>query len=108
MIRLFTESNGRPWVPAVDIHEYADRFELYVDLPGVAPAHVELTLEGGVLTLAGQRSQQDKNKGDDEPQYQRAERGQGYFFRVFVLPDTVDREKVNATGKNGTPPDPRR
>jgi len=23
------------WVPAVDIHEYTDRFELYVDVPGV-------------------------------------------------------------------------
>ena len=88
------------WVPAVDIHEYADRFELYVDLPGVDPGQVELTLEGGVLTLAGQRSQQSKN-GEDEPQYQRAERGQGYFFRRFVLPDTVDSDKVNATGKNG-------
>jgi len=89
------------WVPAVDIHEYADRFELYVDLPGVDPGQVELTLEGGVLTLAGQRSQQGNSKGDEEPQYQRAERGQGYFFRRFVLPDTVDSDKVNATGKNG-------
>jgi HSP20 family protein len=89
------------WVPAVDIHEYADRFELYVDLPGVDPSQVELTLEGGVLTLTGQRSQQSKNKGDDEPQYQRTERGQGYFFRRFVLPDTVDSDKVNAAGKNG-------
>ena len=89
------------WVPAVDIHEYADRFELYVDLPGVDPSHVELTLEGGVLTLAGQRSQQAKKNADDEPHYQRAERGQGYFFRRFVLPDTVDSDKVNATGKNG-------
>jgi len=30
------------WIPLVDIHEYADRFELYVDLPGVDPASVEL------------------------------------------------------------------
>src|ERR1700716_489048 len=68
------------WVPAVDIHEYVDRFELYVDLPGVDPSHVELTLDGGVLTLAGHRSQQAKKTADDEPHYQRAERGQGYFF----------------------------
>ena len=89
------------WVPAVDIHEYADRFELYVDLPGVDPSRVELTLEGGVLTLAGQRPPQSSDKSEDEPQYQRAERGHGYFFRRFVLPDTVDSDKVNATGKNG-------
>lgn len=35
------------WIPLVDIHEYADRFEFYVDLPGVDPAKVDLTLDGG-------------------------------------------------------------
>jgi len=33
------------WIPSVDIHEYADRFELYVDLPGVDPSTVDLTLD---------------------------------------------------------------
>jgi HSP20 family molecular chaperone IbpA len=37
------------WIPLVDIHEYVDRVELYVDLPGVDPAKVELTLDGGIL-----------------------------------------------------------
>ena len=89
------------WVPAVDIHEYVDRFELYVDLPGVDPNKVELTLEGGVLTLSGQRDEQGTNDRCEEPQYQRSERGLGHFYRRFVLPDTVDSDKVNATGKNG-------
>jgi len=35
------------------------------------------------------------------PQGRRIERGYGSFHRRFVLPDTVDGEKVNATGKNG-------
>lgn len=43
------------WIPLVDIHEYADRFELYVDLPGVDPSSVDLTLDGGILTLSGER-----------------------------------------------------
>jgi len=89
------------WVPAVDIREYSDRFELYVDVPGVDPNKVELTLEGGVLTLSGQRTDQDTNNRGEEPQYQRTERGLGTFYRRFVLPDTVDSERVNATGKNG-------
>jgi HSP20 family protein len=37
------------WIPLVDIHEFTDRFELYVDLPGLDPNQVELTLDGGVL-----------------------------------------------------------
>jgi HSP20 family protein len=89
------------WVPAVDIHEYADRFELYVDVPGVDPNKVELTLDGGVLTLSGQRAEQGPNDRAEEPQYERSERGIGRFYRRFVLPDTVDSDKVNATGKNG-------
>ena len=43
------------WVPNVDINEFEDKFQLYVDLPGVDPKDVEITLEAGVLTLTGQR-----------------------------------------------------
>jgi HSP20 family protein len=89
------------WVPSVDIHEYENRFELYVDVPGVDPNSVELTLEAGVLTLAGERIQKSSTNGEGEPQYRRAERSQGQFYRRFVLPDTVDSDKVNATGKDG-------
>jgi HSP20 family protein len=89
------------WVPPVDIHEYADRFELYVDLPGIDPADVELTLDGGVLTLSGDRRAQVVNQSAEDLQGCRTERGYGHFHRRFVLPDTVDSEKVNAAGKNG-------
>jgi HSP20 family protein len=78
------------WVPPVDIHEYANRFELYVDLPGIDPAEVELTLEGGVLTLSGDRREQVLTKSGEDLQGRRTERGYGHFHRRFVLPDTVD------------------
>jgi HSP20 family protein len=89
------------WVPPVESHEYANRFELYVDLPGIDPAEVELTLDGGVLTLSGDRREQIMTKSGEDLQGRRVERGYGHFHRRFVLPDTVDGEKVNATGKNG-------
>jgi len=88
------------WVPDVDIHEYPDRFEFYMDVPGVDPNTVELTLEGGMLTLAGERPAVTPKKGD-EVQYQRSERRVGRFHRRFVLPQTVDSDKVNATGRDG-------
>jgi HSP20 family protein len=71
-----------------------------VDLPGVDPSKVELTLEGGILTLTGQRADDSIGRGS-EVQYQRMERSHGNFHRRFVLPDTADSQGVNATGKNG-------
>jgi HSP20 family protein len=88
------------WVPPVDIHEYADRFELYVDLPGVDPSQVELTLDSGILTLSGERPQPTR-RSTEEAQGLRVERGHGHFHRRFVLPDTVDSDKVNASGAHG-------
>ena len=88
------------WVPAVDINELNDRFELFVDLPGVDTDKVEITLENGVLTLSGERA--DRNRKDGEELLRtRAERGHGRFYRRFVLPDTADANGVTATGRNG-------
>jgi HSP20 family protein len=52
------------------------------------------------LTLSGERSQPTR-KDSEEAQGRRVERGHGQFYRRFVLPDTVDSEKVNATGNHG-------
>lgn len=94
-------STAATWVPPVDIYEYPDRFEFYVDLPGIDPGKVELTLQGGVLTLFGERNEPHDGKPADEAEYLRSERGVGRFYRRFVLPDTVDSDKVNASGKLG-------
>ena len=64
------------------------------------PEHVEVTLEGGVLTITGERFVQAE-KADENIVRRRAERGAGRFYRRFILPDTVDAEKVKATGRNG-------
>jgi HSP20 family protein len=88
------------WVPAVDINELSDRFELFVDLPGVDTDKVEITLEDGVLTLSGERADRQRKDGE-EVLRTRAERGHGPFYRRFVLPDTADANGVTATGRNG-------
>jgi HSP20 family protein len=88
------------WIPAVDIREYADRFELWVDVPGIDPNKVELTLDHDVLTLSGERTEEE-SETREYVKYQRTERGVGPFYRRFVLPDTVDSDKVQASGKDG-------
>ncbi len=90
------------WIPPVDITEYPDRFELAVDLPGVDPDKVEVTLEDGVLSLSGERQPPTpKGNGNQDESRMRIERRYGRFYRRFVLPETVDAERVQATGRNG-------
>jgi HSP20 family protein len=88
------------WMPAVDIKEFSDRFELLVDLPGVDPQQVEITLDNGILTLVGER-RDEQLASQGESQHQRRERRLGRFHRRFILPDTADTENVSATGRNG-------
>lgn len=87
------------WVPSVDINEFDDSFQLQVDVPGVDPKDVEITLDGGVLTIAGER-QLVKTDTESET-LRRSERAYGRFYRRFILPDTVDAEKVEASNRHG-------
>lgn len=97
-----TESSSATatWIPPVDILEYDDRFQLFVDLPGVDPKAVEITLDNGVLTITGERYAQAPSENEKMMQ-RRAERGVGRFHRRFILPDTVDADKVKANDRNG-------
>lgn len=88
------------WVPATDILEYPDRFELTVDLPGVDLKSIELSLADGLLVLSGDRSDV-KSANGETPVRHRAERVVGRFHRRFILPDTVDAENVRARADNG-------
>ncbi|MGB5245030.1 MAG: Hsp20/alpha crystallin family protein [Woeseia sp.] len=88
------------WVPSVDINERDDSFELHVDVPGVDPKDVEITLDNGVLTISGER-QWVKQENDETSVRRRTERAYGRFYRRFILPDTVDAEKVKASNKHG-------
>ncbi len=89
------------WIPPVDITEYPDRFELAVDLPGVDPDKVDVTLEDGVLSLSGEREVPSRRNGAQDETRSRIERRYGRFYRRFVLPETVDADRVQATGRNG-------
>ena len=94
-----TSSATASWVPAVDVHEFDDRFTLFVDLPGVDPSAVDITLENGVLTIGGERTIEQGKEGRGVRM--RLERGGGRFYRRFILPESIDTDQVKATGRNG-------
>ena len=88
------------WIPNVEIQEYGDRFHLYVDIPGVDPEGIEITLDNGVLSISGERAHPGNPDGE-EVFSRRSERGYGQFHRRFTLPDTVDADKVSAKDHHG-------
>jgi HSP20 family protein len=86
------------WFPPVDIHEENDRVVLRAEVPGVNRDDIEVHVENGTITLRGEKKQEKEVDGDGAV---RVERYYGSFSRSFVLPTTIDPEKIKATCKDG-------
>jgi len=93
-----TTVEGGDWTPAVDIKEEDDKYVLHADIPGVKPEEIEISMDGGVLTIKGERKQEST---EEKENYKRIERMHGVFYRRFALPDDADAEKIEASGKDG-------
>lgn len=92
------ESAVLGWRPQIDIKEESERYLVRADIPGVDPKDIEITLEGGMLTIRGSRAEEAK---DEREGYRRVERFSGEFFRRFALPDVADVAKVSAHTDKG-------
>ena len=86
------------WMPPVDISEDEDKIRLTTELPGVREDQVSIQMEGGVLTIRGERKFEDEKTGRN---FHRVERSYGQFVRSFTRPNNVDREKIRATFSDG-------
>jgi HSP20 family protein len=86
------------WAPAVDIVEEDECFKIEADLPNVNKEDIHVSVDNGVLTLTGERSQEKETK---KRRYHRTERSWGSYERSFRLPDQVDVENVDAQFKKG-------
>ena len=92
------ESVGSAWTPTCDIREDREHVTISMDLPGVRPEDVKVNLENQVLTIRGERQQEEEKKDE---RWHRYERSYGVFERSFTLPSTVDPEQIEATTDNG-------
>ena len=109
MNRLFEDSLARTrvvkegveagvWTPPVDIYETAGDLVIKAELPGLSTEDVSVRVDDNVLTLKGERK---REAGVGREDYHLIERSYGHFRRSFVLPDNVDRDKVQAKVKDG-------
>lgn len=86
------------FIPPVDVREEKDRFLVEADLPGVAPADIEVTAEKGVLTIRGERKGEKREQASG---YERIERVSGSFTRRFALPENVQADAIRARFAHG-------
>jgi HSP20 family protein len=89
---------NRNWVPAVDIFEETERFVVRADVPGVNAADIELNMDNGVLSIAGERASEDRNEGAGVSRFERVS---GRFQRRFTLPESADADGIKAKSSNG-------
>ena len=86
------------WAPAVDISERKDAYLVAVELPGVTPDQVEITVEDGLLTIQGERHFAHDSA---EEKMHRTERHYGAFRRSITLPSHVEADKIEASAQDG-------
>ena len=86
------------WTPALDVTEGKDAITVKAELPGVEPKDINVSLEGDLLTVKGEKEQKKEEKDE---RLHRVERTYGAFVRSVRLPAAVDGSKVSASFKNG-------
>jgi HSP20 family protein len=89
---------GYDWAPVADVTESESEYLIKADIPEVRKEDVSITVQDGVLTLAGERKQE---KREDTEKVHRVERNYGTFARRFALPENADEQSIRAESRDG-------
>jgi HSP20 family protein len=86
------------WIPAVETFERAVKLVIQTDLPGLAADDVAVEVVDGILTISGER--RDEQDIDDRG-LRRTERRYGRFTRSLALPEGAQVEQIEASFRDG-------
>ena len=86
-------NGSRTAVMPMDAYRHGDHFVVHLDLPGVDPSNIDLTVEKNVLTVSAERQWQPA-EGD---QVLASERLQGSFSRQLFLGESLDTDRIEAS-----------
>ena len=86
-----------PRVMPMDLFRSGDHYVLACDMPGVDPGSVDISVDGGTLSIRAERTP----RSDAEAQWLAQERPSGTFLRQLSLGEGLDTEQIHATYENG-------
>lgn len=86
-------ASGGALAPSMDVSEDASCYTITAELPGLEEKDVEVSINGSILSIKGEKQQESERK---EKNYYLSERSYGAFSRSLHLPDGVDRDKISA------------
>ncbi len=87
----------RPWPMPMDAYRHGDSFVVHLDVPGVDPSTIDLTVEQNTLTVTAERAW-SRTEGDE---VHIAERPQGKFSRQLLLGESLDTDRITARYDQG-------
>lgn len=92
--------SNQSYFPPVNIGATDDAIEIVVFAPGFSPSQFELSIDKGLLTIAGERKRPEAAMGEGARSYAR-ERFMGAFRRVIELPPNANPDDVQAKYTDG-------
>ncbi|WP_432709172.1 Hsp20/alpha crystallin family protein [Pedobacter sp.] len=85
-------------LPAVNIRDKKDAYELEVSAPGFKKDDFKVTTENGMLTISAETSSENLDENDD---YTRKEFSRSSFSRTFSLPENIMEDNIKASYQDG-------
>lgn len=90
----------RSTFPVINVGSTPDAVEVLALAPGVEPSALQITIDKGLLVIAGERKG-DAPAGSENTAVYAQERFKGSFRRVISMPDDADPERIQATCRDG-------
>jgi HSP20 family protein len=91
-------ANKKMTIPAVNITEKKDNYELSLAAPGLKKEDFKINVEGNMLTIS---SEKEERKEEKDEMVTRKEYNYTSFSRSFTLPEDVKQEAIDAKYENG-------
>jgi len=91
-------AGAHQWIPSADVYETLERWVVKMEVAGINREDVEITLDDRTLVVRGHRPDPCRT---GQCKFRQVEIDYGQFERRFIIPKSVDAERVTASYRNG-------